>query len=90
MPPCDHDRLGTFFGCEALKKAIAVQILPPNPPSGFKVICVVCDGLGIIFECGEAAPSSTQIKCRHCGAPRGTLADLRSLSVSGKQDLFEI
>jgi hypothetical protein len=61
-----------------------------NQPDGFKIICTICDGVGIIFECPEDAPSSTEIKCRHCGAPRGTLGDLRSLSASGSQDLFEI
>jgi hypothetical protein len=30
------------------------------------------------------------IKCRHCGAPRGTLGQLRELSTSGRQDLFEV
>jgi hypothetical protein len=52
-------------------------------------VCHICDGLGIIFDLPEDAPSTTQIKCRHCGAPRGTLGALRQLSISGKQDLFE-
>lgn len=56
----------------------------------FEIICKVCDGLGISFECAENAPSSTPIRCRHCGSPRGTLGDLRALSTSGKYDLFEI
>jgi hypothetical protein len=58
--------------------------------SGFKIVCEICDGLGIFFDCEEDAPSSTQINCRHCGAPRGTLGELRNLSVLAKQDLFEI
>jgi hypothetical protein len=58
--------------------------------SQFEIICKACDGLGIVFDCAENAPSSTLISCRHCGAPRGTLGALRDLSISGKQDLFEI
>jgi hypothetical protein len=56
----------------------------------FHIVCKVCDGLGIFFDGAVDAPSSTPINCRHCGAVRGTLGDLRKLSVSGKQDLFEI
>jgi hypothetical protein len=56
----------------------------------FSLICINCDAIGIVFDCTEDAPSSTPIKCRHCGAPRGTLGDLRRLSLSAKQDLFEI
>ncbi len=59
-------------------------------PDEFKIICIICDGVGIAFEFPEDAPSSTPIKCRHCGAPRGTLGDLRSLSASVRQDLFDI
>jgi hypothetical protein len=58
--------------------------------SGFRIVCEICDGLGTFFDFAEDAPSSTQIKCRHCGAPRGTLGELRNLSVLAKQDLFEI
>jgi hypothetical protein len=57
--------------------------------SQFQIVCKTCDGLGIIFECSEDAPSSTLIKCRHCAAPRGTLGQLRELSISGREDLFE-
>jgi hypothetical protein len=56
----------------------------------FNIVCTVCDGLGIFFDGGVDAPSSTQITCRHCGTPRGTLGNLRNFSVSGKEDLFEI
>jgi ribosomal protein S27E len=57
---------------------------------GFKIVCKTCGGLGIVFDCAEGGPSSTQIKCRHCGALRGTLGELRNLSSSGQHDLFEI
>jgi hypothetical protein len=57
--------------------------------SQFQIVCKTCDGLGIIFECTENAPSSTSITCRHCSAPRGTLGQLRELSISGREDLFE-
>jgi hypothetical protein len=50
--------------------------------SGFRVVCEICDRLGIVFDCPEDAPSSTQINCRHCSAPRGTLGELRKLSNS--------
>ena len=39
----------------------------------FQIICINCDALGIVFDCVEDAASSTLIKCRGCGAPRGTL-----------------
>jgi len=58
--------------------------------SRFQIVCRICDGLGIVFDCREDAPASTVIKCRPCGAPRGTLGDLRLLSCSGKESLFEI
>jgi hypothetical protein len=57
---------------------------------GLKLSARVCDGLGINFEWAENAPSSTLNKCRHCASPPGTLGDLRSLSTSGKRDIFEI
>jgi ribosomal protein S27E len=62
----------------------------PNSRPGFRIVCIKCDALGIVFDCPESAPSSTQIKCQNCGAPRGTLGDLRSLSYSDRQDLFEV
>ena len=57
---------------------------------GFKLVCVNCDALGIVFDFPENAPTSAMIKCRDCGAPRGTLGDLRRLSGSDRQDLFEV
>ena len=54
--------------------------------SEFTVVCEICDRLGIVFDCPEDAPSSTQINCRHCSAPRGTLGDLRKLSNAGPLD----
>jgi ribosomal protein S27E len=56
----------------------------------FNIVCINCDSLGIVFDCPEGAPPSTQIKCRHCGVPRGTLGDLRALSCSDRRDMFEI
>jgi hypothetical protein len=53
--------------------------------SRFQIVCGICDGLGIVFDCREDAPASTLIKCRHCGAPRGTLGDLRLLSVQARR-----
>jgi len=60
----------------------------------FEIVCRVCDGLGIVFECAEDAPSSTLIKCRHCGGPRGTLGDLAALrprenKISLKSELLD-
>ena len=63
---------------------------PPNQHPGFSIVCVNCDALGIVFDFPEGAPLSTEIKCRHCGAPRGTLGDLRQLSCSDRRDLFEV
>jgi ribosomal protein S27E len=62
----------------------------PGPHRDFRIVCINCDALGIVFDCPEGAPSSTEIKCRHCGAPRGTLGDLRKLSCSDRRDLFEV
>jgi ribosomal protein S27E len=62
----------------------------PGPRPDFRIVCINCDALGIVFDCPEGAPPSTQIKCRHCGAPRGTLGDLRKLSCSDRRDLFEV
>lgn len=61
-----------------------------NKSSWFEIICSDCRGIGIILGEPISAPGSTIIKCRHCGADRGTLGGLRSLSLLGKQDLFEI
>jgi ribosomal protein S27E len=69
---------------------IAKAVHTPNPRPDFRIVCINCDALGIVFDCPEDAPPSTQIKCRHCGAPRGTLGDLRKLSCSDRHDLFEI
>jgi hypothetical protein len=55
----------------------------------FHLICIDCHALGIVLDHAANAPSSTLIKCRHCGAPRGTLGDLRSLAQSTRHDLFE-
>jgi hypothetical protein len=57
---------------------------------GFKIVCVDCDALGIVIDFPEDAPSSIQIKCQNCGAPRGTLGSLRHLSCSDRRDLFEV
>jgi ribosomal protein S27E len=62
----------------------------PDPQSGFRIVCINCDALGIVFDCPEGAPLSTQIKCQNCGAPRGTLGDLRRLSCSDRRDLFDV
>jgi hypothetical protein len=62
---------------------------PPIRHSRFRIVCINCDTLGIVLDCPEGAPPSTQIKCRHCGALRGTLGELRELSCSDRRDLFE-
>jgi hypothetical protein len=48
--------------------------IPVNRPI-FEIVCKVCDGLGINFECAENSPSSTPIKCRHCAL---TFSSLRN------------
>lgn len=63
--------------------------LPGRGPE-FRIVCINCDALGIAFDCAEDAPSSTKIRCRNCGAPRGTLGDLRTLALSDRQDLFDL
>jgi hypothetical protein len=70
-------------------KASQINIVPTLRPE-FRLVCVNCDALGIVFDFPEDAPTSTMIKCRLCGAPRGTLGELRRLSCSDRQDLFEV
>ena len=89
-PSGDHIPLGGFVLRKTMTNSKASAVAQKPSQAAFNIVCKVCDGLGIVFDCGEDAPSSTQIKCRHCGAPRGTLGDLRNLSLSGKPDLFEI
>jgi ribosomal protein S27E len=72
-PSGDHIPLGGFVMSKKMTNSKA-------PLSGFRIVCEICDRLGIVFDCTEDAPSSTQINCRHCGAPRGTLGELRNLS----------
>jgi hypothetical protein len=67
---------------------IESQATTANP--GFRIQCTSCDGLGITFDCTENAPSSTQINCRHCGAPRGTLGSLREMAKTSRNDLFDV
>ena len=55
----------------------------------FKVVCIDCESLGIVLDYRADAPSSTEIRCSHCNALRGTLGALRSLANSNRQDLFE-
>jgi ribosomal protein S27E len=71
-----------------ISKTARVPITPHLRPD-FRLVCINCDALGIVFDFPEGAPSSTQIQCRHCGAPRGTIGDLRKLSCSDR-DLFEV
>jgi hypothetical protein len=57
--------------------------------SRFQLICINCDALGIVLDYPDNAPSSTQIKCQGCQAPRGTIGDLRTLALSDRRDLFD-
>ena len=87
-PSGDHTPLGGFVLRKTMTNSKASQHTTAAP--GFKIVCEICDGLGIVFDCAEDAPATTQIRCRHCGASRGTLGELRDLSASGQHDLFEI
>jgi hypothetical protein len=89
-PSGDHIPLGGFVLRKTMTNSKASQVAHTTAAPGFKIVCKICDGLGIVFDCTEGTPSSTQIKCRHCGALRGTLGELRNLSYSGQHDLFEI
>ena len=61
-----------------------------NRPPEFRLVCVNCDSLGITLDFADDAPSSTQIRCGCCNAPRGTLGDLRVLAGSNRRDLFDV
>jgi hypothetical protein len=61
-----------------------------NVRRAFQLVCVNCDALGIVLDHAEHAPSSAPIKCRGCGAPRGTLGDLRDLALSDRTDIFSV
>jgi hypothetical protein len=90
-PSDEHIPLGGFVLRKTMTSREASQ--PAHPPDvrpGFRIVCINCDALGIAFDCPEGAPPSTPIRCQHCGAPRGTLGDLRELSVSQRQDLFDV
>jgi hypothetical protein len=56
----------------------------------FQLVCVNCDALGIVLDYAEGAPSSTPIKCRDCGALRGTLGELRNLALADRRDTFGV
>ena len=84
-PSGDHIPPGGF----GLRSA-ALETQANSSQIGFQIVCTSCDGLGVSYQGAELAHSFTPISCRHCGAPRGTLGDLRRLSVSGTQDLFDI
>jgi hypothetical protein len=92
--PSGHHTLAwrPFFGFEQImSNSKAARVADAAiPPPDFRIVCITCDSLGIIFDCPEGAASSTQIKCRHCGAPRGTLGELRKLSCSDRRDLFDV
>jgi hypothetical protein len=77
------------FFSESMTDQRALPVMASKRPD-FEVVCINCDTLGIVIDCPEGAPFSTEIKCRHCGSLRGTLGDLRSLSSSGRRDLFEV
>jgi hypothetical protein len=62
----------------------------PFQKTEFRIVCMNCDAVGVVFDCAENAPPSTPIKCRHCGAPRGTLGDLRNLSYATRRDRFDV
>jgi hypothetical protein len=79
-PPRDHTPPDGF----ALTTSQKMNILP-----AFQLVCDKCDALGIMLDYPDDAPSSTLIKCRHCGGPRGSLGDLRSLAQSDRRDIFE-
>jgi hypothetical protein len=89
--PHRQSRQAIIFRLAALfQTSMLMTLQTTKERTGFSLICINCDAVGIVFDCAEDAPSSTTIKGRHCGAPRGTLGDLRRLSISATQDVFEI
>ena len=89
--PNQQGRQAIMLGLtELFTRSSAMALLESADICRFQIVCVICDGLGIVFDCREDASESTLIKCRHCGAPRGTLGELRLLSYSGKKSLFEL
>jgi hypothetical protein len=83
--PLRQSRRSIIFRLPALSELSARMIVRPS----FQIVCVLCDAIGITLDHPEDAPSSTLIKCSECGAPRGTLGELRSLASSNRQDLLE-
>ena len=60
--------------------------------AAFQLVCASCDALGIVLvldKDAERAPSATPIRCRNCGAVRGTLGDLPDLAQSKPRDLID-
>ncbi len=65
-----------FAGCYYVSTAMTERF-------DFEIVCVSCDTIGIVFDGDENAMATTPIRCRRCGAPRGTLGELRKLAVEG-------
>jgi hypothetical protein len=62
----------------------------PSQDLNLELSAQIVKPLVVAFDCAENAPPSTMIKCRHCGAPRETVRDVRKLSISQRQTLFDI
>lgn len=56
----------------------------------FKLVCDICDSIGVLLDYPEDAPPSILIRCSICKAPRGTLGSLRNLANSDRKDLFDL
>src|SRR5262245_59173014 len=57
-----------------------------NARPEFRLVCDICDSVGILLDYPEGAPPSTLIRCSICSAPRGTLGALRNLANSDRQN----
>jgi hypothetical protein len=80
-PSVDYIPTGGFVS----KMSKMMDICPP-----FQLVCAGCDALGIMIENdAESAPSATPIRCRGCGAVRGTLGGLRNLALSKPHDSID-
>src|ERR1700761_7666821 len=73
-----------YFTRAVLSQFTRVSTMSADPR--FELVCIKCDSLGIVLDCAEGAPSSTQIKCSCCGSLRGTLGDLRYLAGSNQHE----
>src|SRR5271156_1567776 len=81
------EAVGRLYSVRRLRSKLSKTM---TARSGFQLVCANCDALAIVLDYAEGAPLSTPINCRCCGARRGTLGDLRNLTLPDERDTSDI